>query len=958
MNDKLALIRPDSNALPSTVLGVRALLALLLALLFYPSIAAAQESAFAIPHEKFVLNNGLTLIVHEDDKAPIVAVNVWYHVGSKDEKPGRTGLAHLFEHLMFTGSENYNDDWFAAFDKVGATGLNGTTNQDRTNYFQVVPKNALEMTLWMESDRMGHLLGAIDQAKLDEQRDVVKNEKRQGQNQPYGNVGAILFENLFPAGHPYSWTPIGSMDDLDAASLDDVKAWFKTHYGAANATLVVAGDVQSDHVLELVKKYFGDIEPGPALHKFERWVAKRDDKRAHVMVERVPQARVYKVWNIPELGSPEADYLDLASRVLSSDKRSRLYKRLVYEERKASDISAFSFNSEIAGLFGIVASAIDPDDIEYIEQAIDEELAAFLQEGPSKAELKRVKNGLRAEFIRGLEAVGGFGGKSDILAANQVYFDDPNAHIASLERSLNATAETVRSTAQAWLDSGEFSLRILPFKEFSTAPSSVDRSSGVPAVGPAPEVRFDRLQRAQLDNGLDIVLATRTAVPTVNMNLMFDAGYSRDILHKPGVANLTMAMLDEGTDKLDALEISTRLAELATDMSSSAGLNVSRIRMNTLKTNLAASLEIYSDIILNPAFPKRELDRLREQTLVAIGREKASPLGVGYRVLPALIYGTHHPYSNPFSGTGNEASVASINVSDLKEYHQNWFKAENGTLLVTGDITMDELLPLANKYFAKLSRGAVPALELPNANLRDQATIYLIDRKASPQSAIIATTMLPPYGSSEEPGLQVMNEVFGGSFNARLNMNLREDKGWAYGANSSIPNIKGQRPLLVTVQVQADKTADALLEINKEFIGISNKQPIMPQELARALDKDTLTLPGRWETAGAVAADIAQMINFDLDESYWDNYVAQLRQQDLDSVQALATRYLQNNQMIWLVVGDLAQIEKEIRDLAIGEVIVIDADGNVVDSVLNGAVSAVADKPNRPRTISAHEANP
>ncbi len=914
---------------------VRAFCMPLLLLLLCPAIAAGQESPFAIPHSKFVLDNDLTLVVHEDNKAPIVAVNVWYHVGSKDEKPGRTGLAHLFEHLMFNGSENYNEDWFSAFDKVGATGLNGTTNQDRTNYFQVVPKNALEMTLWMESDRMGHLLGAIDQAKLDEQRDVVKNEKRQGENQPYGTVAPVLFKNLFPSDHPYSWTPIGAMEDLDAASLEDVKEWFKTHYGAANATIVVAGDVESENVLELVKKYFGDIAPGPALHKFARWVGKREDKRTHIMYERVPQARIYKIWNVPEMGTPEADYLDLASRVLSSDKRSRLYNRLVYEERKASDISAFSFNSEIAGLFGIVASAINPDDIAYIEQAIDEELAAFLQEGPTKTELKRVKIGLQAEFIRGLEAVGGFGGKSDILASNQVYFNDPNAHVVSLERSLSATAETVRDTAQAWLSAGEFSLRILPFKEFSTTASAVDRSAGVPAIGPAPEVRFDRLERAELDNGLKIILATRTAVPTVNMTMMFNAGYSRDYLHKPGVANLTMAMLDEGAGKLDALEISTVLADLGTELSSGAGINVSRVRMNTLKSTLRESLEVYSDIIVNPLFPAQELERLREQTLVGIAREKSSPFGVGYRALPTLIYGKNHPYSNPFSGSGNELSVASITVDDLREYHKNWFKAESGTLIVTGDITMDELLPLANQHFSKLPSGSSPALEIADVVARSKPTLYLIDRKDSPQSAIIATTMLPPYGTSEELGLQVLNEVFGGSFNARLNMNLREDKGWAYGADSSIPSIKGQRPLLVTTQVQTDKTADALLEINNELVDIASDQPITPQELERALDKDSLTLPGRWETAGAVAADIAQMVNFDLDESYWDNYVEQLRQQDLSSVQALAQRYLQKEQMLWLVVGDLAQIEEPIRNAQIGEVVVVEANGDAVDIALD-----------------------
>jgi zinc protease len=447
-----------------------------------------------------------------------------------------------------------------------------------------------------------------------------------------------------------------------------------------------------------------------------------------------------------------------------------------------------------------------------------------------------------------------------------------------------------------------------------------------------PEVSFDRLERAQLDNGLNIILATRNAVPTVNMTMMFNAGYSSDYLQKPGVANLTMAMLDEGTEDMDALEISVALADLGTNLTSRAGLNVSRVQMNTLKSNLDASMEIYSKVILKPTFPVNELERLRKQILVGIAREKSSPFGLGYRVLPKLIYGDSHPYSNPFSGSGNESSIASISVSELEKHHQDWFKAQNGTLIVTGDITMQELKPLATKYFAKLAKGPSPTLAIDQVNARDKPTIYLIDRSDSQQSAIIATTMLPAYGGTQELSLQLLNEVFGGSFNSRLNMNLREDKGWAYGANSFIPGIKGQRPFMATTQVQADKTAEALMEINQEFMALSNSRPISELEFSRALDKDTLTLPGRWETAGAVAADIAQMVNFDLDERYWDNYVKAVRQEKLSTVQQLAEKYLQKDKMIWLVVGDLAQIEAPIRASAIGNIVVVDQDGNAIES--------------------------
>ena len=320
---------------------LRLLVSLTLAtLLLTPLVTSANE--LDIPFEKYVLDNGLTLIVHTDRKAPVVAVNLWYHVGSKNELEGKTGFAHLFEHLMFNGSENYNDEYFGPYDRVGATGMNGTTNFDRTNYFQVVPKNALDMALWMESDRMGHLLGVIDQARLDEQRGVVQNEKRQGENQPYGKVFITAFKNMFPKGHPYSWSVIGYMEDLEAASLDDVHNWFKQYYGAANATIVVAGDVDPLQVKERVEHYFGYIPSGPPLTRQDTWIPDLKGTHRQVMQDRVPQARTYKIWMMPEIGNIEANHLDLVSGILSEGKTSRLYKRLVYDEQIASDAVSYT----------------------------------------------------------------------------------------------------------------------------------------------------------------------------------------------------------------------------------------------------------------------------------------------------------------------------------------------------------------------------------------------------------------------------------------------------------------------------------------------------------------------------------------------------------------------------------------------------------------------------------------
>ncbi len=885
---------------------------------------ASQESELTIAYSKFVLDNGLTLIVHEDNKAPIVSVNIWYHVGSKDEKQGRTGFAHLFEHLMFNGSENNNDDWFKALDRVGATGVNGTTSADRTNYYQVVPKNALEMTLWMEADRMGHLLGAIDQAKLEEQRSVVRNEKRQGENQPYGKVFSTILANVYPVGHPYSWPVIGSMEDINAATLDDVHEWFKTKYGAANATLTIAGDVKTDEVKQLVEKHFGHIDSGPPLIKQSKWIAKRTGKQSQIMTDRVPQARIYKIWNVPEWGSAEADYLNLASGVLSSDKKSRLYNRLVYEERVASDVSAISFNSEIGGLFGIIATALDEDKLDYIDQAIDEELALFMtSKGPTKKELDRVRTGYRADFIRGMERIAG---KSNLLAKNQVFTNNPNHYLISEKRISEATAKQVVDTAKQWLSDGQYSLKVLPQPDYKTTPSSIDRTLGIPDATAAPTVSFDKFEKATLSNGIELILAKRSSVPVISMRMMINSGFAADQFTKPGTANLTMQMLDEGTKQRDALEISSELSSIGSQLSTSAGLDISTIKLSSLSEHIDESLEIFADVILNPTFPENEFTRLKQQQLAAIAQEKSSPFRIGYRVLPSILYGENHAYSGPFSGSGNEESIADMNLQDLQEYHQQWFKANNATLLVVGDIELDEIQPKLEKVFASMPAGDVPQKNIAAVEPSDESVIYLINKPESEQTAIIAASLVPEYGFEDELPLKLANEVLGGSFSARINMNLREDKGWSYGAGSFISNTQAQRPFIIQSSVQSDKTTESILEILNELNGLTNIQPATEDELARSLDKRILTLPGRWETSSAVEADIANMVRFELEDDYWDNYVTELRNIDLDQVNTAAKKYIKPETMTWVLIGDLSKIESKIRRANLGKVVILDQD--------------------------------
>src|SRR5579859_2542571 len=533
--------------------------------------AFAQTTDVDIAYQKLVLDNGLTLIVHEDHKAPVVAINTWYHVGSKNEKLGKTGFAHLFEHLMFGGSEHAKGSYIEAMERIGATDLNGTTNNDRTNYFEDVPTSAVDYTLWMESDRMGFL--TLDQKTLDLQRGVVQNEKRQGENQPYAVSRQLITQNTYPAGHPYSWTVIGDMADLSAASMDDVKEWFKTYYGPSNVVIVIAGDIDLKTAKEKAEKYFGNIPPGPPVAHQEVWIAKMTGTHRQIVQDRVPQARIYKVWNIPQYGSADADYLDMVSDVLTLGKTSRLYKRLVYDDQIATDAGAFVSLDEIGGQFLMQATARPGQGLAQVEKELDEELTRFLKDGPTAEELARVKAQHEASFVRGIERIGGFGGKSDRLAQSQVFLGSPDAYKISLKRVQDATVEDLKAAANRWLSDGVYVLEVHPFPDYKAAASGADRSKP-PVVGAPPELKLPKLQHATLSNGLKVILAERHEVPLVDFWLNVDAGYAADQFASPGTASMTMALLTGGTKTRTALQISDQEALLGAQLAARSNLDV------------------------------------------------------------------------------------------------------------------------------------------------------------------------------------------------------------------------------------------------------------------------------------------------------------------------------------------------------------------------------------------------
>ncbi|MEI9917958.1 MAG: pitrilysin family protein [Bacteroidota bacterium] len=882
-----------------------------------------------VPYKKFVLDNGLTLIVHEDHKAPIAAVNIWYHVGSKNEKPGKSGFAHLFEHLMFNGSEHFNTDYFKALESIGATDMNGTTDNDRTNYFQNVPLASLDQVLFLESDRMGHLVGVINQARLDEQRGVVQNEKREGENQPYGREYELQTKASFPAGHPYSWTVIGSMADLNAASLDDVKDWFKTYYGPANAVLVIAGDVKTDDILAKVKSYFGNIPSGPSLSKPEVDIAKRTEDTRFTYEDIVTESRFNLSWNVPQWGTKEITYLNLAAMVLSRGKSSRLFKKLVYEDQTATTVAAYAYGLEISGQFEINVRVKPGNDPAKIEDDINKILNEFIEKGPTQAELDRVKAEYFAQAIKGLERVGGFGGKSDLLAESQVYGGSPDAYKRDLKWVAGATTQDLHQAVKDWLSSGKLTILANPFPKYQVSGTDVDRSK-LPALTTQPSSSFPDVQRATLKNGLKVVLAQRKNVPNINATMMLDIGYAADQGGKAGTASLALNLLDEGTSTMTALDISDKLQTLGGSISSYSDLDASYVSMSTLQPTFWQSMDVFADVLLHPGFAENEFTRLRDLQLNSIKREGTQPFSMAMRVLPRYLYGTGSAYSNPLTGSGYTETVNSITRADIVKFYDTWFKPNNSTLVVVGDVEMKDLVAGLEKRLDSWKRGDVPKKNITVAPATKKNTLYLIDKPESESSVIMAGYLVEPYGKIEETAGQTVMNVFGGDFISRLNMNLREDKHWSYGAGSFIWDAKGQRPLIAYSSVQTDKTKESVAEVIKEFKAFATDKPITQEEFDRTKNNTVLQLPGRWETNGSVSGSVQEIEKYGLATDYFKNYDKNVRALTLQDAKKVSSQLIAPDKLTWFVVGDKEKILEGLKDLKFTEIVVIDADGNPV----------------------------
>jgi zinc protease len=891
---------------------------------------SALVSQVAIPHSAFQMENGLTVLVHEDHKAPVVAVSVWYNVGSKDEPKGKTGFAHLFEHLMFNGSENLPGDFFEYLQQIGATDYNGTTWFDRTNYFQTVPKGALERALFMESDRMGYLLGAINQEKLSNQIGVVQNEKRQGDNRPGGLVDYEVLANLFPDGHPYQHDTIGSMADLDSATLVDVKQWFIDKYGPNNAVLVLAGDITAAEARPLVEKYFGAIRQGPVNTPAEAAVPTLAAPKAIVMKDRVAAVELQRHWAVPGINSSQLAAIDLGGSILGGLASSRLDRILVRDEKLAVSVTAGLQPFQRVGLFQVTATVKPGVDPALVDRRLSEIMAEYLANGPTEDEVRRAATQDVANRIRGLEQVGGFGGKAVALAEGKVFTGDSDFYKKSLDQYASVTAADVRAAMQQWLGRPAFHVRLEPgerppyVEPKGSKAKPVDMPTKktvrpVPSLAQTPPLDFPDVTHGVLSNGVQVHYAQRSAIPATQVALAFDAGFAADEKARRGLQSLALSLLEEGADGMTSQQIAEEQERLGATISASGSSDLSTVVLSALTANLAPSLDLLADVVQRPDFNPAEVERVKAQTLTAISQAQKEPNSMASRALPALLYGEDHPYAT--TSLGDAAAVGAVTRDDLVLFQHRWLRPDNMELFVVSDRPLAELQPLLEARFGQwgvpqgVAKG-VKAFTAPPAR-PGKPRIVLIDRPGSPQSVILGgqLTGVDPY--SDIVPISGANEVFGGSFLSRINMDLRETKGWSYGVRSSVGLNVQAVPYLVNAPVQSDKTGESIRVLNSHLTSFLGKKGVTGEELTRVVSNNVDALPGRFETSGAVLSAMMTNDLYRRPDTYYELLAGKYRGLTQAQLNAALKAAVDPQGMTWVVVGDAKVVKPQLDRLGI-----------------------------------------
>jgi zinc protease len=908
----------------------------------------AKIKAPDLSYEKYTLKNGLDVILREDHRLPLVAVNVWYHVGPANERPGLTGFAHLFEHMMFQGSKHVGaENHFRQLEAAGASDINGTTDFDRTNYFETLPSNQLELALWLESDRMGFLLDMLDDAMLENQRDVVRNERRQSvENAPYGLVEEELFHQLFPKDHPYYASVIGSHADIEAARLKDVQEFFRLFYSPNNASLAIVGDIDKSKTRALVERYFGPIPAGLPIPKVDVKTPRIRSERRVTVSDQVELPRVYMAWITSPIFKPGDAETDLLAQILGGGKSSRLYKRLVYDKRIAQDVIAHQHSLNLGSVFYIQATAKPGITPEALEKEIDEELEAIRTAGPTDAELERARNTIESSLIRGLETLGGFGGVADRLNQYNHFLSDPGYLVRDLRRYTRATTGALRKVAQSKLApksrvvvcgvpgtkilqevprTGVIAQKPSPEKTAAAAPNG-DWRNQQPASGPPSVLELPVPKMSRLPNGLTLYLVEQHALPVIAANLIVLKGSEANPPERPGLASFTAQMLDEGTRNKSALQIAADADQIGALLTTGSSADYSFVAVRSLKRNVDAAFELAADVALNADFPQNEIDRIRDDRLTSILQHHDNPNALASKVFFNVLYGTSHPYGHIELGT--EESNRSITRDELVEFRTLGYVPENAALIVAGDLAENELQELAEKHFGSWRANGTVG-EPPAATANSSRRIVIVDKPGSAQTSLLVGHVGIARSNPDYVPVNVMNTGLGGLFSSRINLNLREKNGYTYGASSAFVYRRGPGPFLVRTGVRTDVTAAAVQEILYEIERIRTS-PVTTEELQRAQDAIARSLPALFETTSHSAASIGQLFVHGLEVDYYRALPAEVIAVTPAAVQRVAERYLRPEGLVVVAVGDRAQIEPQLTGLQFGPIEIRDLDGKPI----------------------------
>lgn len=922
----------------------RVLIALFALVSIMSTVVPAQkgDKLPKLKYEEFRLPNGMRVILHEDKSTPIVAVNIWYHVGSKNEVPGRTGFAHLFEHMMFQGSKNYNDDYFKPLQEAGAN-INGSTTPDRTNYFEVLPSNFLELALFMESDRMGGLLDAMTQDKLDNQRDVVKNERRQRyDNQPYGTAFEKISELMYPKDHPYHWTTIGSLDDLTAASMDDVKAFFRQYYAPSNASLVIAGDFDAKQAKAWVAKYFGGIGNGAPITRPNPPAPKLNGEIRKTVEDSVQLPRVYMVWNSVPGGDKDEAALDVLGAILSSGRGSRFQSNLIYGKQIAQDAFASNQTREIAGQFIVASTARPQKTLEEIEKELLAEIERIKNEPPTTEEIARAVNQTESQTVFGLQTVLG---KADAMNENATFYGNPDLFQKDLDEYRAVTPADVQRVAKKYLNGDRVVVSYVPRKEkaasqtnttsnrpTSTAPKKSDEkkdySANLPKRGPDPKFSLPAIKKTKLSNGLNVWIVEQNELPIVSMNLVVNTGGAADPTDRAGLAAFTANLMNNGTKTRDATAISNQLQALGANVNSMAQWDSANVTLQSLTKNLDAALDIYADVVTNPSFPDSELNTQKMRALVGLRQRKDNPNAIASVVYSSLLYGKSHPYGKSLSG--DETSIKALTKAELERFYQTYYRPNNATLIVVGNTNEKTVMPKLEKAFAGWKSADVPKVDVPKDVAFDAPAIYIVDKPGAAQSVVTIGQVGVSRDNPDYYPLRVMNTILGGQFSARVNMNLREDKGYTYGARTAWNFRRGAGPFEASADVQTAVTKESVVEFMKELNGIRGSIPVTTAELEYNKQSVIRSYPSGFETVGQISGQLAQLVTYGLPDSTFNDFITNINKVTLADINRVANKYLTPDKMAILIVGDRSVIEPRLAEIGGWSIKHLDAEGNPV----------------------------